>query len=114
MKIHSLKKVLAISLAAAMTLAVTACGGSAASDSSSGSAASDSTASDSAAPAQTEAAAPVVENDGSYDECTLTISWWGGDSRHEATLAAIEAFEQAYPGITVESTYAAWDGWEEK
>ncbi|MCD7955505.1 MAG: ABC transporter substrate-binding protein [Lachnospiraceae bacterium] len=49
-----------------------------------------------------------------YEECTLTISWWGGDSRHEATLAAIDAFMEAYPGITVESTYSAWDGWEEK
>ena len=45
---------------------------------------------------------------------TLTMSWWGGDSRHAAYQEAIEAFEQAYPNITVEANYGAWSGWEEK
>lgn len=65
-----------------------------------------------AGPAPTEAES-VAENDGSYEECTLTISWWGGDSRHEATLAAIDAFMEKYPGIQVEATYGAWSGWED-
>ena len=39
----------------------------------------------------------LPEDDGSYDECTLTISWWGGDSRHTATQAAVDAFMKAYP-----------------
>lgn len=51
---------------------------------------------------------------GDYEECTLTLSWWGGDTTHNATLEAIKAFEAAYPGIKVESAYASWDGWEEK
>lgn len=42
----------------------------------------------------------------------LSISWWGGDSRHEATQAALAAFEAA-EGITVKTHYAAWSGWEE-
>ena len=25
-------------------------------------------------------------------ESTVTFSWWGGDSRHEATIAAVDAF----------------------
>ncbi len=54
-----------------------------------------------------------AKTDDSYEECTLTFSWWGGDSRHEATLAAIEAFEEKYPGIKVESTYGTWSGWED-
>lgn len=54
-----------------------------------------------------------AENDGSYEECTLTFSWWGGDERHAATIEAIEAFEAKYPGIKVESTYGTWSGWED-
>ena len=95
-------------MAAAMALTTVACGGSA--DNSASTDKAEAPAED-AAPA-TEAAA--AEDDGSYDECTLTISWWGGDSRHTATQAAVDAFMKAYPGITVETTYSAWDGWEEK
>ena len=46
-------------------------------------------------------------------EGSLTFSWWGGDSRHEATQAAVDAFEAA-TGATVENTYSAWSGWEDK
>ena len=42
----------------------------------------------------------------------LSISWWGGDSRHEATQNAVAAFEAA-EGVTVKTHYAAWSGWEE-
>lgn len=55
----------------------------------------------------------LVENDGSYEPCTLKFSWWGGDSRHAATLEAIEAFEAKYPGIEVEAVYGTWTGWED-
>jgi oligogalacturonide transport system substrate-binding protein len=41
---------------------------------------------------------------------TLRMSWWGGDSRHEATLKAIERFEEKYPHITIKAEYAGWDG----
>lgn len=44
---------------------------------------------------------------------TIKFSWWGGDSRHEATLAAIEKFQETYDWITVEPQYGAWSGWEE-
>lgn len=44
----------------------------------------------------------------------LRMSWWGGESRAAATKAAVEAFMQKYPWITVECEYAAWDGWQEK
>lgn len=45
---------------------------------------------------------------------TIRISWWGGDDRHEATLAAIKAFEKANPDIKVKSEYSGWDGVEQK
>lgn len=41
------------------------------------------------------------------------MDWWGGDSRHEATLAAIEAFTES-TGIEVTPSYGAWSGWESK
>ena len=46
-------------------------------------------------------------------EGSLTFSWWGGDSRHEATQQAVEAFKAA-TGIDVQCTYSAWSGWEDK
>jgi oligogalacturonide transport system substrate-binding protein len=51
----------------------------------------------------------------SYDpdeECTITISWWGGDDRHQATEQAIELFESKYPNIHVETEYGSWSGWK--
>ena len=44
----------------------------------------------------------------------LSISWWGGDSRHAAYQSALEAFQTEHSNITVEPTFAAWSGWEEK
>lgn len=48
-------------------------------------------------------------------EATLSIAWWGGDSRHEAYQNALAAFEAKYPNIKVADNthYAAWSGWEE-
>lgn len=45
---------------------------------------------------------------------TLRMNWWGGDSRHQATLAAIEKFQEKYPNITVTPEYEAFNGHEEK
>ncbi|WP_409308770.1 ABC transporter substrate-binding protein [Pectobacterium sp. B1J-3] len=41
----------------------------------------------------------------------IRISWWGGNQRHEATLAAINAFQKENPSITVKAEYAGWDGY---
>ncbi|WP_052281852.1 ABC transporter substrate-binding protein [Kluyvera genomosp. 1] len=40
----------------------------------------------------------------------LRMSWWGGNSRHQATLKALEAFEKAHPDIKVKAEYTGWDG----
>ena len=48
------------------------------------------------------------------DPIELTISWWGGDSRHAAYQDAIKEFQAEHSNITVEPTFAAWSGWEEK
>ncbi|MFJ2976318.1 ABC transporter substrate-binding protein [Kluyvera sp. NPDC087067] len=40
----------------------------------------------------------------------LRMSWWGGNSRHQATLKALEAFEKTHPEIKVKAEYTGWDG----
>ena len=41
----------------------------------------------------------------------IRISWWGGNSRHQATLNAIKLFEEKYPDIKVKAEYAGWEGY---
>lgn len=38
----------------------------------------------------------------------LRFSWWGGDVRHQATLAALERYHQLNPNVTVEAEYGAF------
>ncbi|MDR1467766.1 MAG: extracellular solute-binding protein [Spirochaetaceae bacterium] len=45
---------------------------------------------------------------------TLRFSWWGGDSRHQATLKVIELYQQKNPGVKIEAEYGGWDGYREK
>lgn len=47
-------------------------------------------------------------------EAEIRFSWWGGSDRHEATLAAIKAFEAENPGVTVKAEYMGWDGYLER
>ena len=95
----SMKKAVALTLAAVSAMSLTACGGDA-----------------SEAPASNAGSADkAAEAQGSSDEkVELVFSWWGGDSRHEATEKAIAAFMEKYPNINVTPEYGAWSGWEEK
>lgn len=65
--------------------------------------------------AQTDAAqeASVLEVN-TTDPISIRMNWWGGDSRHQATLEAIKKFEEKYPNITVEAEYESFTGHEEK
>jgi len=47
-------------------------------------------------------------------EVTLRFTWWGGDNRHADTIAAVEAFMEQYPHITVEVEPTGWDGTVER
>ena len=49
----------------------------------------------------------------SSDPVTLTMSWWGGESRHNAYQEAIKAFMAKNSTITINPTFAAWSGWED-
>lgn len=89
------KKLISLSLVAIMGLSLVACGGK------------------TEKPAETPSATtekPVA----SEEPVTIRFSWWGGDERHEATLAAIKEFEAEHPNIKVEAEYGGWSGWQEK
>ena len=45
---------------------------------------------------------------------TLRFSWWGSDSRHQATLEAIELYQQRNPNITIEGEYGAFSNFYQK
>lgn len=87
----SIKKAVSLTLASVMTLSLAACGGE-----------------------QTAESAPAANGESSDGVVELKFSWWGGDTRHEATEKAIEAFMAKYPNIKVTPEYGAWTGWEEK
>lgn len=101
----SMKQATALTMAVITAASLTACGGSKA-DAPAETKAAETKAADAAAPAGDAAA--------SDEPVELTFSWWGGDTRHEATEKAIEAFMAKYPNITVTPEYGAWSGWEEK
>ncbi|MGN0373775.1 MAG: ABC transporter substrate-binding protein [Enterocloster sp.] len=106
------KKATAAVLAAAMAFSLTACGG--------GEKPAETTAAAAETKAETEAASESAETEAaeteaaSGDQVTIRFSWWGGDSRHEKTLEAVDAFMKKYPNIKVETEYGAWNGWTEK
>ena len=95
-----MKKVLAGIMGVAMLASLTACGSEGTTDN--GGAAAD----NGGAAAETVAGA-------SEGPVTLKFSWWGGDSRHEATQKAVDAFMAKYNNITVETNFGAWSGWED-
>ena len=44
----------------------------------------------------------------------MRMMWWGGDSRHTPTLAALEKYHEINPTITVEGEPNGWDGYYQK
>ena len=109
-----MKKVLAGMLSMAIVGSFAACGGDKGSDSAETTAAKNDSAETTAAAADGGDAAETTAAAASSGEAvTLKMSWWGGDSRHEATQNAINAFMKKYPNVTVEANFGAWSGWED-
>jgi len=50
----------------------------------------------------------------SGDKITLRFGWWGGDSRHKATLEAIAKYMELNPNVVIEGEYMGYDGYYEK
>lgn len=96
------KKVVALCLACTMVLSLAACGKK---DSSSNNKTKEKESTDVTAEGSTE---------GSKDQVTIKLSWWGGDERHTATIDAVNKFMELNTDIKVEMDYGAWSGWEDK
>ncbi|MFT4305889.1 MAG: extracellular solute-binding protein [Microbacterium sp.] len=47
----------------------------------------------------------------STDPVTISVTFWGGDTRVALTQEVIDAFEAEYPNITVEPQYTDWNGY---
>lgn len=45
---------------------------------------------------------------------TLRVTWWGGDTRHARTQEVFDLFEEKYPDITIEPEFSDWSGYWEK
>lgn len=87
-----MKKVLSVTLAAAMaTVTLAGCGG--------GNSAQQTTAAatEAATTAAGESAAADSKATGDQEPVTIRFSWWGGESRHKATLEAVDAFMKELP-----------------
>lgn len=50
----------------------------------------------------------------SGEKVTLRFAWWGGEARHNATLKAIERYQELNPNVTIEPEYGGFDGYQQK
>ena len=89
----NLKKAVSLALASVMAFSLAACSGGSGSGTT------------------TAAQADGKEAGSGTGDVTIKFCWWGGDSRHEATEKAVDAFMAKYPDIKVECEYGAWTGW---
>ena len=51
---------------------------------------------------------------GAPKQVNMRFSWWGGDTRHKATLAAIEAYQKKNPHVKIEAEYGGFDSYYQK
>lgn len=104
-----MKKLLTAAIAASLTsLFLAGCGGGSKTGSANLATENDSS--------QTEVAkqADGKQDTAMGDLVTLRFSWWGGDSRHKATLACIDAYMKENPNIKIEAEYGGFDGYQDK
>ncbi len=43
------------------------------------------------------------------EETTLRVMWWGSQTRHDRTMAAIAKFEEKNPGVKVDAEFTSFD-----
>ncbi|MDR1470069.1 MAG: ABC transporter substrate-binding protein [Spirochaetaceae bacterium] len=51
---------------------------------------------------------------GGQKPVTMRFVWWGSDVRHQATLAAIDRYQELHPNITIEAEYQGYSGYLQK
>lgn len=48
------------------------------------------------------------------EQINLRFMWWGGDTRHEATMQVIDKYMEAHPNVVIEPEFGGSDGYFEK
>lgn len=102
-------KVLSGGLAASMVMGLAACGGSTQTT-----ATTEAPKQEATKAAETAAATVAAAQEAASGDINLRISWWGGDSRHNATIKMLDEYMAANPNVKIESEYGAWSGWQDK
>ena len=97
---RSLKKLTALSMAAAMAFSLAGC-----SSGNGGETAATETPKTGTQAAGTERAGEPV---------TLKITWWGGQGRHDYTQKMLDAYTASHPNVTFEAMPSGWDGYFDK
>ncbi len=93
-------KTLALALAFALLVGLSACGGG--------------TESKTTATNTTSASTTTAKTAADGDPVKMRMMWWGPDTRHEATLKAIELYKKVKPNVTFTTEYLGWDGYWNK
>lgn len=60
------------------------------------------------------AKSPSNSSSDSSKPVTLTITWWGSQSRHDYTKKLLEQYTQLHPNVKFQSTPLGWDDYESK
>ena len=63
---------------------------------------------------QTEIETPKQSEMDKGEKITLRFSWWGSDSRHQATLECIDAYMKENPNVIIKAEYGGFDGYQDK
>lgn len=48
------------------------------------------------------------------EKIEMRMSWWGSETRHNATLEAIKLYEEKNPNVKIIPEYQGWDGYRSK
>ena len=54
------------------------------------------------------------ETENGQEPVTLRMMWWGSQTRHDATLKAIELYQKLNPHVTIKAEYSGWGGYWDK
>lgn len=56
----------------------------------------------------------AIAKTSSDEKVTLRFSWWGSNTRHQATLEVIKLYQQKHPNVTIEGEYGAFGDYYQK
>ncbi len=101
----NISKVLSVALATAIAIGcMTGCANTKKEESSSTKVTSESTATSETVKVSEVATEEPVD----YKDAEFRVTWWGGDNRHNSTIALIEEFEKNYQNLTIDVEYTAF------